>query len=330
MNLIPLLELLSDGSSHSGEALGASLGISRAAVWKQVRQLKDMGVGIQAITGKGYCIPGGLQLLVREKIVSALDARVSAAISAVDVHFSTSSTNTDAMIIAASGADSYLVLAEHQTQGRGRRGRTWVSPFGHNLYFSLLWSFQSGVAALEGLSLVCALAIRRALLRQSFSDVEVKWPNDVLFRKQKLAGILLEVSGDVVGPCKVVIGVGLNIDMPLKAGRGIDQPFSDLKSMGGRPVDRNLLAAVLVSELVAAIELFQQQGFEPFLDEWMRSDTYCDHAVEVHSGQHITTGICRGVDGSGRLLLETVGGIQRIAGGEVMPSLRPVQHAEHS
>jgi BirA family transcriptional regulator, biotin operon repressor / biotin---[acetyl-CoA-carboxylase] ligase len=236
------------------------------------------------------------------------------------------STNTEAMTKAGEGCESYLVMTEHQSLGRGRRGRSWVSPFGHNLYMSMLWSFQGGIAALEGLSLVCALAVKRALNRQSYDGVGVKWPNDVLFERQKLAGILLEVSGDVSGPCKVVIGIGLNIDMPMLAGRGIDQPFSDLKSMRSVTVDRNLLASVLVSELVSAIKLFQKAGFEPFRDEWQQADVYLGQPVEIQSGQHKQSGLCAGVDEAGRLLLDTTEWVQRIAGGEVMPSLRPVTH----
>ncbi|MDO9522075.1 MAG: bifunctional biotin--[acetyl-CoA-carboxylase] ligase/biotin operon repressor BirA [Pseudohongiella sp.] len=324
MNLVPLLTLLCDGSSQSGEALGRRLGISRAAVWKQIHQLKELGVGIHAVTGKGYCIPGGLQLLDRQKIINGLDAGVSDLISGIDVHFTVGSTNTEAMSKAGEGYESYLVMTEHQSLGRGRRGRSWVSPFGHNLYLSMLWSFQGGIAALEGLSLVCALAVKRALVRQQYHDVGVKWPNDVLFERQKLAGILLEVSGDVSGPCKVVIGVGLNVDMPLLAGRGIDQPFSDLKAMRSEAVDRNRLAAVLVSELVAVIKLFQEEGFGPFQDDWLQADVYLGQAVEIQSGQNVLPGVCAGVDEVGRLLLETADGVQRIAGGEVMPSLRPV------
>lgn len=323
MNLVPLLALLCDGSSHSGEDLGRVLGISRAAVWKQIRQLKELGAGIHAVTGKGYCIPGGLQLLDRQKIVSGLDPGIRESISGVDIHFSLGSTNTEAMNKASNGFESYLVMTEHQSQGRGRRGRSWISPFGHNLYMSMLWPFQGGIAALEGLSLVCALAVKRALLRQSYNAVGVKWPNDVLFERQKLAGILLEVSGDVSGPCKVVIGIGLNIDMPLLAGRAIDQPFSDLKAIRDEPVDRNRLASILVSELVALVRIFQTDGFKPFQEEWQLADVYLGQAVEVHSGQHVQPGICRGVDEVGRLILETTEGFKHIAGGEVMPSLRP-------
>lgn len=324
MNLLPLLTLLCDGRSRSGEELGRVLGVSRAAVWKQIRQLKELGVGIQAVTGKGYFIPGGLQLLEAAKIKAGLDPEVLDRVPVVDVHFSVGSTNTEAMAKAVQGVDCCVILTEHQSQGRGRRGRSWVSPFGHNLYMSVLWSFQGGVAALEGLSLVCALAVRRALLREAYDAVELKWPNDVLFERRKLAGILLEVSGDVTGPCRVVIGVGVNIDMPLLAGRGIDQPFVDLNTMTGKAVDRNRLAAVLISELVAAVRVFQVQGFRPFMEEWLQADIYLGQQVEIQSGQHVQVGVYRGVDEGGRLLLESGGEVRRVAGGELMPSLRPV------
>src|SRR5690606_22869911 len=114
------------------------------------------------------------------------------------------------------------------SRGKGRRGRTWVSPLGRNIYFSLLWGFQNGVAALEGLSLLCAVAVVRALQRAGVDGLGVKWPNDVLRHGNKLAGILLEVQGDVTGPCRVVIGIGINVHMPASAGASIDQAYSDL------------------------------------------------------------------------------------------------------
>jgi BirA family transcriptional regulator, biotin operon repressor / biotin---[acetyl-CoA-carboxylase] ligase len=323
MNVIPLLEQLSDGDFRSGQALGKELGISRAAIWKHIEQLRDLGVSIQAVTGKGYRIPGGLVLLSRARVIAALDAEIRDKIAAAfDLHFSVGSTNTEALAKAANGSDLYLVMTEHQSSGRGRRGRSWISPFGRNLYMSLLWSFQGGVSTLEGLSLVCALAVRRALARDAYHGIEVKWPNDVLFQRRKLAGILLEVSGDISGPCKVVIGIGLNTEMPAQAGSRIDQPYSDLRAMGARPIDRNRLAAAVISELVAAISVFESHGFAPFKAEWVEADSYLGEPVEVHSGQTVLKGVYTGVDETGRLLLQAAEGARLVAGGEVMPSLR--------
>lgn len=323
MNVVPLLTLLSDGLFHSGEALGARLGISRAAIWKQVSALRDMGVCIDAITGKGYRIAGGIQLLDQKLILSGLSPDIAGSISGFDLHFSIGSTNSEAMSKGNEGCSTYLIMAEHQSQGRGRRGRSWVSPFGHNLYMSLLWSFQGGIGELEGLSLACALAVLRTLRKLSYEGAQVKWPNDVLLKNKKLAGILLEVSGDVSGPCKIVIGIGLNTDMPANAGKCIDQPYSDLRSVKGENIDRNLIASVLVSELVIIIREFELSGFGPLVGEWMSSDAYLGRGVEVRNADHVLFGLCAGVDNTGRLLLDTNEGCKKISGGEVMPSVRP-------
>ena len=324
MNVVPLMELLSDGSFHSGQVLGARLGISRAAIWKQIKTLRDLGVSVDAVRGKGYRIAGGIQLLSKEQIISRLYPGIAESLSGVDVHFSIGSTNTEAMGKASADYSTYLVLTEHQSRGRGRRGRTWVSPFGHNLYMSLLWTFMGGVGELEGLSLVCALAVLRTLNKLSFTGMRVKWPNDVLFNGKKLAGILLEVSGDVSGPCKLVIGIGLNTDMPVSAGRVIDQPFSDLRSANGHVEDRNHIASVLVSELVLMIREFEISGFNSFVTEWAVADAYRGLEIEVSSPRYSQVGVCAGVDQSGRLLLDTTEGRKVVSGGEVMPSVRPV------
>ncbi|MEX2333035.1 MAG: biotin--[acetyl-CoA-carboxylase] ligase, partial [Pseudohongiella sp.] len=191
-------------------------------------------------------------------------------------------------------------------------------------YMSLLWPFQSGVAALEGLSLVCALVVVRALQPVAGDGFRVKWPNDVLFQGRKLAGILIEISGDVSGPCRVVIGIGVNAQMPAGAGAAIDQPYSDLGAVSDGVIDRNLLAAALVNELVSALTEFQVHGFEPFRDEWMRLDAYAGQQVEIRAGNHGRVGVAAGVDLSGCLLLDTAEGRVTISGGEMLPSLRPV------
>ncbi|TFH70234.1 bifunctional biotin--[acetyl-CoA-carboxylase] ligase/biotin operon repressor BirA [Gammaproteobacteria bacterium LSUCC0112] len=324
MNVVPLLTLLSDGSFHSGEALGSQLGISRAAVWKQIKSLRDLGVSVHAVTGKGYRVAGGIQLLDKDQMIANLYPGVAEDLDGFDVHFSIGSTNTEAMRRGSESFSSYLVMAEHQSQGRGRRGRSWVSPFGHNLYLSLLWSFQGGIAALEGLSLLCALAVIRTLKKLSYEGMQVKWPNDVLYKHKKLAGILLEVSGDVAGPCKLVIGIGLNTDMPVLAGKNIDQPYSDLRTVKGALEDRNLIAATLVSELILMIRQFEISGFKPFVGEWMASDAFLGRNIEVRSALHVQAGVCAGVDETGRLLLESGDGCIAISGGEVMPSVRAV------
>lgn len=323
MNVLPLLHCLADGEYHSGQDIGEKLGVSRAAIWKQMQVIKDLGVDIEAVTGRGYCIPGGLDLLDREQIAAALGELARPLAASLEVKFSTGSTNTDALACAEAGDSRCLVIAEHQQSGRGRRGREWISPFGHNIYMSLLWTFQSGIAALEGLSLVCAIAVRRTLLSLGVEGVKLKWPNDVYLDSRKVAGILLEVRGDISGPCQLVIGLGVNTWLPPEAASRIGQPFNDLRSAGLTVVSRNELAASLVNELVSALVSFEMHGFEPFREEWMAADLYVGNKVEIHAGTQVKVGDHAGVDLSGRLLLDTELGRVLVAGGEMMPGLRP-------
>jgi BirA family transcriptional regulator, biotin operon repressor / biotin---[acetyl-CoA-carboxylase] ligase len=330
MKVLPLLLTLADGKFRSGEALGAGLNISRAAVWKQIIQLRDFGIDVHSVKGKGYRIPGGIDLLDRHRILSMLESDVAACIGGrFDLQFTTGSTNTDAMSRASSGHSVYLVMTEHQSQGKGRRGRHWVSPFGHNIYMSLLWSFHGGVSALEGLSLTCALMVVRALRQSGTDSLSVKWPNDVLFDERKLAGILMEVSGDAAGHCKVVIGIGVNVGMPLSAGVAIDQPYSDLSGVSEEKPDRSVLAASLVNELVRGLRQFERDGFAGFRQEWLEADLFLGRHVEIIAGNDRTVGTEAGVDEFGRLQLDTANGRLLISGGEMMPSLRSLPPDRH-
>lgn len=323
MDLYPLLYSLADGHFHSGETLGKNLGISRTAIWKQANALKALGVELHSVTGKGYRLPEPMNLLSQEQILAISQIDSAELARYFDLHLSIGSTNVEAMKKAQAGYPRYLVLAEHQSQGRGRRGRTWVSPLGKNLYFSLMWSFQNGVSALEGLSLLTALVVVRALQKVGVTGLGLKWPNDVLLNGNKLAGILLEIHGDMTGPCQVVIGIGLNINMPPSAAVEIDQPYADLASSGGM-LNRNRIAAALIDGLHAELEKFAVSGFAPYRQEWESLDVYRGKEVQVQSGVGSIRGVVTGVDVGGALLLNTSSGIQSISGGEVFPSLRPV------
>jgi BirA family biotin operon repressor/biotin-[acetyl-CoA-carboxylase] ligase len=322
MDLHPLLELLADGGFHSGEELGSSLGISRTAVWKQIDRLRGMGVEVHAVTGKGYRLPTMLPLMSESRIFHHLGPHAESWRGALRLVFSTESTNADAMQIAQAGSEHYVVIAEHQTKGRGRRGRIWVSPPGANIYMSLLVSFQNGAAALEGLSLVAALLIVDALHKCGYRGFGVKWPNDILLGKKKLAGILLEISGDLVGSCKVVVGIGLNVKLPPSASEKIDQPHTDLVSSFDSPPDRDKIASALISVLGEGFKRFKSSGFESFREQWNQLDVYKGTVVEVSAGKNCVRGYVLGVSGSGALLLETDAGVREVSGGELMPTLR--------
>ncbi len=316
MTVEALLEKLADGEFHSGEELGQWLQVSRTAVWKQLQKLEQLGLPLESVKGRGYRLCGGIDLLSAAAVEAALSETARARISKLDIRSVVDSTNTVVSQAAASGATAgYACAAEQQSAGRGRRGRPWVSPYAQNLYFSLLWEFEGGAAALEGLSLAVGVAVARVLARQGLASVRLKWPNDVLADGGKLAGILLEMHGDAAGRCQVVVGVGLNVTM--RTGEGIDQPWTDLASLLPQPPSRSELLGLLLSELVEVLACFTRDGFAAFREEWQALDAFRDSEVTVRLGDNVVPGIARGVDVNGGLLLETATGRQVFNGGEV-------------
>jgi len=312
-----LLRVLADGEFHSGAALGEHLGVSRTAVWKQLKKLAALGIELHSVKGRGYRIPAGLDLLDMAELRAALTPEVAAQLRQVSLVLSTASTSADALQAAQSGErQGCLYLAEQQTAGRGRRGRPWVSPFGRNLYFSLAWTFAGGAAALEGLSLVVGLAVRQGLLDCGVAGLQLKWPNDLLRDGRKLAGILLEMSGDASGLCQVVIGVGVNVTMPAAVAASIDQPWADL-SDGAAQLGRNRLLAAILNRLLPLLQRFSATGFAPFRAEWEACSAYAGKPVVLTTPRHRFTGICRGVDASGALLVEGADGVEAFHGGEL-------------
>jgi BirA family transcriptional regulator, biotin operon repressor / biotin---[acetyl-CoA-carboxylase] ligase len=315
-----LLPLLATGEFRSGQDLADAMGVSRTAVWKQVNRLvADMGLAIESVRGKGYRIPGGIDLLDAVQVKVALGVRASALLTALEILDSVDSTNAELMRRAEQGCSSGLVCtAELQTAGRGRRGRQWVSPYASNLYLSLLWEFSQGAAALEGLSLAVGVAVARALRTCAVPDVQLKWPNDVLYRGAKLGGILLEMRGDTAGSCQVVIGVGLNVSMPAAAAGAIDQAWTDIKTItANQHPGRNQLLAALLNELLPLAADFEQQGFSHWREAWQSLDAFDGVAVVLNTGSAQLGGIARGVDERGALQLETTTGVQSVYGGEI-------------
>lgn len=324
MTSIPLIRKLSDGYFHSGSELGEFLGVSRAAVWKQIQKLEtDYGVKCDSVKGKGYQIRGGLDLLNEEIIHLALSHKAQTLLSNLDVHTVVDSTNDIALEKAKQGVESgYVCIAEKQNKGRGRRGGTWVSPFGKNIYMSILWRFQGGAAALEGLSLATGVAVAGALSKVGVNGVNLKWPNDILHERRKLAGILLEMSGDAAGVCEVVLGVGLNIGMLRDEGKTIDQSWIDLQSLREKKLDRNLVVATLLNELLLMLEEFSLRGFVPFMDEWSRLDSYRGKEVTLTTSKSSEHGIAMGVDQNGALKLKIDEQVKVFSGGEVSLRLK--------
>lgn len=323
MSARKILSLLADGEFHSGEELGAALSITRSAVWKQAKKLEDLQVELHSVKGRGYCIPGGLNLLEPEVLKLSLSEDNLSALADLQVHLEIDSTNRLALEFAAKQVPGFVCFAEQQSAGRGRRGRAWVSPFARNIYLSLTWAFDGGVSALEGLSLAVGVAASNALKELGGGNLELKWPNDLLHEGKKLGGILVEMSGEVSDRCWVVIGIGINLQMPSSAARDIDQPWTDLESVVGHSIDRNLAAGTLLNHIMTTLNGYQKNGFAAYRDDWQQMDAFKDQPVVLSTMLKQTTGIARGINNKGALLLETRNGIEEITGGEV--SLRKQQ-----
>ena len=318
-----LLPMLAAGDFRSGQDLADALGVSRTAVWKQLNKLGELGLEVESVKGRGYRIPGGLDLLNEQTVREALQPQSQQLLAQLLVLPEIDSTNAEVMRRIEQGASSGLACtAEQQSAGRGRLGRQWVSPFARNIYLSLMWEFSQGAAALEGLSLAVGVAVARALQQVGVEGIRLKWPNDILHEVDKLGGILLEMVGDATGTCQVVIGVGINVAMPGAAGQAIDQRWTDLARIAdGRTPSRNALLAALLDQLLPLAAGFESTGFAPWQEPWSELDAFAGTSVILHSGDHRQGGVCRGVDNRGALQLETTTGIQKIYGGVI--SLRP-------
>ncbi len=313
----PLLIALADGDFHSGDALGNKLAISRTAVWKRLKKIEALGLPLESVKGRGYRIPGGVDLLSRESVWTHLPEPVRGLVSDLELLACTPSTNQHAMARAVEGACGYVCAAEQQTDGRGRRGRGWVSPFAANIYLSVVWEYAGGAAALEGLSLAVGIAVVEALEKAGLPGARLKWPNDVLYDGRKLAGVLLEMVGDAAGPCRVVVGVGLNVAMPEVAHRHIGQPWIDVTTAAGKPVRRSYLLAMLLSEMLPLLADFEQRGFAHFQQRWRSLDAFDGREVFIHHGGTAQFGVAAGVDASGAMVLQTPTGQRVFSGGEV-------------
>lgn len=317
-----VLQALASGQPVSGAALAARLGVTRAAVWKHVAALRARGLPIEAQPGLGYRLPWPIQLLA----VGDIAARLPATALAPEVHWELDSTSSELARRRDAAPDGAVVLAEGQQSGRGRRGRPWLSPPGLNLHLSCLKRFEQGFAGLSGLSLAVGVAVVAALEDAGVAGVGLKWPNDVMARDAKLAGILVELNGEYQGPCTAIVGVGLNARLTEAMRAAIDQGAIDLAALcDGAPPDRNAVAARLVIRLREGLARFALNGFAGCAEAWARLDVLRGKFLQVRGAQDTYDGIGAGVDASGALRVRTTRGEVRVDSAEV--SVRTVKES---
>lgn len=315
---LQLIDILADAQIHSGEQLGDKLGMTRAAINKHIKTLRSWGLNIETVTGKGYKLPHQINLLNREVIkqqISDVNIIVEPVIN---------STNQYMLERIPSLRSGDTCLAEYQSAGRGRRGRQWVSPFGCNLYLSMYWKLDQGPAAAIGLSLVVGIVIAETLNKISQEKVKVKWPNDLYMNDKKLAGILVELTGKTGDAAHIIIGIGINIGMNknnIESSNIITQEWASLRDEV-KDIERNELSVNIIKALRESLVIFENEGLKPFLDRWFKLDNFLNRDVKLLIGNDIITGVERGINEQGALLLQKNNGeIIPYIGGEI--SLRP-------
>jgi BirA family biotin operon repressor/biotin-[acetyl-CoA-carboxylase] ligase len=323
-----LLSLLADGKQHSGNTLAGTLGVTRAAIWKQVEHLRQLGVEVRAQAGQGYSLPVALELLEPDAILAGLPRELRPVIDDFQVLWVTESTSDFLLQHGRTKPGrARLCLAEYQTGGRGRRGRQWFAAIGSGLCISVGWCFPAAPASLSCLGLAVGVAALRAVRACGVSNAELKWPNDLVAEGKKLAGVLVDVQGEAGGPLQVVAGVGFNYAPDQHAAGAIMAagglvPVSLSELTGSALVGRNILAAELAAALISVLQQFQRMGFESLVDEWRSVDYLRGKVVKVAAGDKETVGIASGISSDGQLLVNIDGVLKPVLTGDV--SIRAV------
>ena len=317
MRALPLARLLADGETHTLESLADRLNLEPALVEEMLAELAAAGLPLSRREGGGARIPGGLELLAAERVEAALTPRARALLTELGLHGEIDSTNTEALRRLDAGVGSGVVIsAEQQTAGRGRRGRSWVSPFAGNLSVSTIWEFTGGPEVLEGLSLAAGVAVAEALVAVEVDGVQLKWPNDILHGGAKLGGILIETSGGGSGPVAAVVGIGINLRMPAEAAQSIEQPWTDVSRLASHP-GRNELLASIINHLLPMLAEFEDRGLSPWRERWSSRDAFAGREVFIERGGQRIAGRALGIDARGALQLDTGGSVLSFDGGEV-------------
>jgi BirA family biotin operon repressor/biotin-[acetyl-CoA-carboxylase] ligase len=317
-----VLARLADGAFHSGEALASDLGVSRTAIWKSVRALVSLGIDINAVPKRGYRLPERVELLNADAVLASMSAGARGRIRQLNCWLVTDSTNARLLAIEdlpAGRAD--VCIAELQTAGRGRRGRSWTAPFGSGICLSMSWQFQETPRQISALSLAVGVAVLRALRKVGVQCVRLKWPNDLQAGTGKLGGILIDLRAESSGPAYVVVGVGLNYHLSARtrsefAKAGIEA--ADLsEAQSQQEPGRSRCTGAMLESMVDALVEFEQKGLQPFAREWREADALAAAGAKVQFGERTFQGIARGIDEDGALLLEAPGQLLRFNSGEV-------------
>jgi BirA family transcriptional regulator, biotin operon repressor / biotin---[acetyl-CoA-carboxylase] ligase len=324
-----LLQRLADGESHSGVDLARDFGVTRAAVWKQIAKLEAWGLEVHAYPGQGYRLDRAVDLLDAAELSAAVDADLRGRVRRIELFTELPSTNRHLLECEVPEPERLDVcLAEHQTAGRGRRGRVWRVPFGAGLCLSTGWQFKETPPALPALTLAVGVVVRRVVAAITGVALTLKWPNDLVHGDQKLGGILVELSAEAHGGCHVVAGVGINVAVPeavLATLSDWDRGATDLaRATGGHPPPRTRLALALIAGFADLFATYAATGFDPYREEWRRADYLNGRRVRLEDASGPAFGVAAGIEADGALLVDMAAGERRrVISGDVSVRMQP-------
>jgi BirA family biotin operon repressor/biotin-[acetyl-CoA-carboxylase] ligase len=307
------------GTWVSGEFLARKMAVSRSAIWKHVRNLKEDGYVIESSRKKGYLLRQTSDLLLADEIREGLNTNVFGK-SGIVYFKETDSTNVRAKYLAGDGApEGTVVVAEKQTQGRGRRGRSWFSPPGKGIYTSIVLRPPIPPNEAPKLTLMASVAVAEALMSLTSLKVNIKWPNDILIKGRKVAGILTEISTEMDRIDYVIIGVGVNVNTPRKGlPPDIRHTATSVFMETGKAFPRIALLRAYLEWLEIYYETFKTKGFDPILNRWKHLADIIGRKISVDLMDSVRVGKVLDVDKDGFLILQDRRGtIERIISGDV-------------
>ena len=304
------------GEFVSGQKISELFGISRTAVWKHIRVLKQRGYVIESYTKKGYCLKEAPELIRPEQILDELHTQIIG--KKIMYYERVDSTNTIAKKLAGQGAaDGTVVVAEEQTGGRGRLDRSFMSPFAQGLWFSVIIRPNFPPMEVSKMTLVAAVAITKVLRKMGLIHCGIKWPNDILVHGKKMVGILTELNASVEKINYLVMGICINTTLSKKSlSKELKKTVTSF-AMEDVPVQRNQLLAEILQQLEQYYIVAQEQGFAPILEEWKVLSCTLGQEVKVIASDKTFSGKAVDLDENGNLLVDTGTAIEKVLAGDV-------------